>query len=1238
MIYRKTVRKVLLFCLLIIGAMSPLYAQSGYTENLGQWNEEVAFRKDVFGAIVYLKASSISILQYDDEAWAKLVQHPHEHDRRLFKFKDDIHRVKYHHYEVEFVGANDGLHPVGRNAKSHYFNFFIGDDASKYAGHVHEYEDVVYSEVYNGIDVVVHGRSTGLKYDFVLREGANLADVKIAYNHVQQVAKIGDSIAITTSLGTFYEHIPVAHIKRNGVLEEVEINYTFENGVLGFEFRNPKKFDELIIDPVVVFATYAGNSVDNFGFTATYDTSGHLYSGGIATSPDMQWNSNGRYPTTNGAFDQTYNGGGVVGDYFFPCDITLNKYAPDGTSLIFATYLGGQSNEYPHSIVVDKHDQLIVFGTTFSINYPSTTNAFQKFNNGASDIILTKFTSDGAALIGSTYIGGLAKDGLNEENILNFFYADNFRGEVIVDSNDIIYAVSSTVSSDFPTKNAFQNSLRGRQDGVVLSMNSDLSQMLWSTYLGGRDGDALYSVDLDSSGLLYVSGGTKSNDLPSATGKIGSKFKGGTSDGFIAILDPFKQSLIKTAYWGGTSYDQIFHLEIDFENKIYVVGQSLSDMPLIGKVYNNPNSCQFISRFDQNLDVVELSTVFGTGEGTPDITINAFLVDECRKIFVSGWGGKTSNRNYSSTYHLPITSDAYQDTTDGSDFYLMVLSKNARELLYGTYFGGNRTNDHVDGGTSRFDKKGVIYQSVCASCPANDWTHAISDFPTTPGAYAEKNVSPRCSNASFKIAFGNLNRPPELTDKVLRMTALDTLYTTYSIHDPDDDSLFVTLTPESRLAGLLVQFQGQSKALETWTQKIGITAKCENVGDTLLIDVFAIDQGCPAVKDSTATIRVIVGPPPILIPPESICLNFIGDNAVQLSWDPIKPSKYFGKMTLYRTDPSGKTEVMATYTNVNANSFTDYDVVSPKLRNYVYFLVVTNACDKDGPKSYSVSTTKEFTFPIEVTYVTTATVNDENNVSVHWAASTEEDFGYYDVYKKKNSDKDDYEYLGSTYSRSDTFFVDKHVQVNAQSYCYAIVVNDNCGHVSRKSNVGCTIVLDGTTEPFIHELYWGEYEEWERGVDRYVLTRSVDTGSLRPIVSTSFDTRYYQDTSFDFCWGGYWYRIKAYENTGGYNAISESNKIYLVQPPLLHVPNAFTPNGDGLNEAWGIVPVFVKEYHLQVFDRWGERVYDSNDVKTDWDGFYRNLQASNTVYIYTIRFTGWDRSVHHRKGTVTVLK
>ena len=117
----------------------------------------------------------------------------------------------------------------------------------------------------------------------------------------------------------------------------------------------------------------------------------------------------------------------------------------------------------------------------------------------------------------------------------------------------------------------------------------------------------------------------------------------------------------------------------------------------------------------------------------------------CDKIYISGWGSNLGGSL--STLNLPFTYDAYQNTTDGNDFYLMVLDDFMDTLLYATYFGGTQSNEHVDGGTSRFDKKGVIYQSVCAGCGGN------SDFPIEPsiGAVSSTNNSFNCNNAVFKF-------------------------------------------------------------------------------------------------------------------------------------------------------------------------------------------------------------------------------------------------------------------------------------------------------------------------------------------------------------------------------------------------------------------------------------------------------------------------------------------------------
>jgi gliding motility-associated-like protein len=183
----------------------------------------------------------------------------------------------------------------------------------------------------------------------------------------------------------------------------------------------------------------------------------------------------------------------------------------------------------------------------------------------------------------------------------------------------------------------------------------------------------------------------------------------------------------------------------------------------INSVFGTNNSGQFVTKFSSNLNTVVWSTSFGLPNGVPALSPTAFLVDLCSKVYLSGWGGRTNQvfyylvndstvaraNNATTTSGLPTTSDAFQSTTDGSDFYLMAIEDDASRLSYGSFFGGNKSDEHVDGGTSRFDRKGKIYQSVCAGCGKNQ------DFPIfpRPGAVSETNNSENCNNAVFKIDF-----------------------------------------------------------------------------------------------------------------------------------------------------------------------------------------------------------------------------------------------------------------------------------------------------------------------------------------------------------------------------------------------------------------------------------------------------------------------------------------------------
>jgi PKD repeat protein len=196
------------------------------------------------------------------------------------------------------------------------------------------------------------------------------------------------------------------------------------------------------------------------------------------------------------------------------------------------------------------------------------------------------------------------------------------------------------------------------------------------------------------------------------------------------------------------------------------MGITTGNWPVINAAYSVGNSRQFIAKLQADLSAFVYSTTFGTsGAINPNISPVAFLVDNCENVYVSGWGGGansfggTSGYPTSGTNGLPITSDAFQKNTDGSDFYFFVLQKNAASQLYGSFFGqlgGGGGLEHVDGGTSRFDANGVIYQAMCANCKnVSTGVPLTAPFPITAGVYGNTNpaTGSGCNLGMVKMRF-----------------------------------------------------------------------------------------------------------------------------------------------------------------------------------------------------------------------------------------------------------------------------------------------------------------------------------------------------------------------------------------------------------------------------------------------------------------------------------------------------
>lgn len=719
-----------------------------FLENKNQWESNVRYRAAIPNGMLFLKENGLHYAFIDSEPFSHHGQgkaHTHTHET-----------IKGHGIAVQFLGANANPTMQAEGEGSERYNFFLGNDQSKWASDIKSYTKLAYKTLYEGIDMRFYTHEDALKYEFIVAPKTNPDKIRLQYDGAKAIEIENGNLKITTSVLDLIEEHPYCYQEIEGKKVEVPANFVLSGNVLSYHF--PQGYDNnfpLVIDPTILFSTYSGSLSDNWGFTATFDNQGNTYAGGIVLGQQL--------PTTVGAFDVTYNG---------VWDIAILKYNAAGTGLLYGTYLGGSSSEIPASLIVNNAGNLVILGATGSADFPTSAGAFDRsFNNGSnvspagvefsngSDIFVSILSNNGSNLLASTFIGGSGNDGII--NIPSLFinpitnivpnYGDEFRAEVVVDAADNVYVASSTSSNNFPVFNpSFPYS--GGHDGVAFRLNSSLSALNWSTYMGGNAQDAASGIKVNNTGEIYVVGATTSNNFAMPAGGMQSSFSGGT-DGFVLRYSP-TGSLLGGTYIGTSNYDQAYLIDLDGSQNVYVLGNTRGGHPISPNTFNNTNGGHFIYKLNPTLNTRLISTQFGANNGrVPSFTPTAFMVNDCGNIYFAGWGGLT-NGNATGidmfTTGLPTTSDAFRTGTSGDDFYLAILGKDARSLLYGTFFGGNGNTpgdaDHVDGGTSRFSKSGLVYHSICA-CRTNN-------VPTTPGVWQPRNgAAPvnACNNATFKM-------------------------------------------------------------------------------------------------------------------------------------------------------------------------------------------------------------------------------------------------------------------------------------------------------------------------------------------------------------------------------------------------------------------------------------------------------------------------------------------------------
>ncbi|WP_046245940.1 DUF7948 domain-containing protein [Hymenobacter terrenus] len=751
-----------------------------FIENKGQWDAHARYAAPLPGGRLFAEADGLTFALLAEGGPA---QHRHAPSSQGQHAKPDG-PMRGHALTLRFAGAAPATITAETPTAEHR-NYFLGADPKHWASDVRSFRELHYAGLWPGVAARVYeSADQHLEYDFELAPGAKPAAIGLRHEGAEGLTlDAKGNLVVRTSVGTIMERAPQAwQTDGAGRRHPVACRYVLAGSVVRFALGKYDTSRPLTIDPVVVFATYSGSTTDNWGFTATYDAQGNLYSGGIAFGPG--------YPSSPGAFQTSFAA---------QIDIALIKYntsVSGPAARVWATYLGGSGADFPHSLVVNSQGELLVLGSSGSANYPTTSGALQRtfaggsltapFGFGAtfesltgSDLIITRLNAGGSALVGSTFLGGSGNDGLLPLNPnlsplastlqLAHNYGDPFRGDIIVDAADNVYIASHTTSNNFPVARGFDGTYNGgTSDGVVCKLTPALTALTWGSYLGGSGGDAAYSIQLEpTSGDVYVAGGTLSPNLPVTTGAY-RPTRPGNVDGFAARIAAGGTSLLRATYVGTPNYDQAYFLQLGTDGGVYLLGQTLGPFPVTTGLYNTPGGTQFIQKLNADLTQSVFSTVFGstTNGGGVSLDPTAFLVDRCDRVYVCGWGGMVNMGGTpgfpsyleanGTTVGLPTTPGAAQTTTDGNDFYLAQFSAGLTSLEYGTYYGNTASGsggEHVDGGTSRFDPRGIVYQAVC-SC------FSTIGFPIPAGVntYSLTNntnsgLSIGCNNAAFMLDF-----------------------------------------------------------------------------------------------------------------------------------------------------------------------------------------------------------------------------------------------------------------------------------------------------------------------------------------------------------------------------------------------------------------------------------------------------------------------------------------------------
>ncbi|MBK6484209.1 MAG: T9SS type A sorting domain-containing protein [Chitinophagaceae bacterium] len=672
---------VLQFLALFVTGILPAFAQTpqrtpltgplGFIENKGQFRDQEGNpREDLQymyirpGIKVQLLPNTVSFELFTMEQEPRTISEALGYAEAHHLDPEDVPPAPVHYkssrIDLQFLGANANPEIVAEEMLPDYINYYLSFTPQEGINNVLQYNKVTYKNLYKNIDLVMIAcpeayPMRSLAYDFVVHPGGNVNDIRYRYNGInnQEILENG-TLETSNSLGRMFEMIPESYLLNDAGIKisQVPVSFKKEDDFIRFDVAHYDIKQSLVIDPALVWATYAGGLESDEARGLAVDSEDHVIITGRTYSSDNI--------ATAGAY-QTEK----IGDI----DIYIVRYNSDGTR-IWGTYYGGSGLDRARACIVNK-DEFIYIGahTTSPDGIVTLGNGMhQEVFAGVEDGILAYFNPDGQRLW-ATYYGG------EDEDIIRRLKQD-YEGNVIM----VGYSNSD---SGIATPDAWQP-VNNKHSDLILSKWTSDGELIWGTFLGGESEDHGRSVDADINGNIYINGSTGS-----AFGIKKNAYRDHNSGGQDYLIAKYSSTgaLKWCSYWGGSEEDRGRGVRVDpMGEYVYFIGYSASDTGV-----TTPGTFQPV--WSQGFD--------GQGLPTHDAVImkwhtNGYPVwstylgdgseDRGRGVTMIGndvyFGGTTTSPTIIST------PDGFQPVYGGKDDMFVEKFDSAGNRIWGSYYGG----------------------------------------------------------------------------------------------------------------------------------------------------------------------------------------------------------------------------------------------------------------------------------------------------------------------------------------------------------------------------------------------------------------------------------------------------------------------------------------------------------------------------------------------------------------------